>query len=951
MRLKALSYCLLLALIQGLPLGAQAPASGISGPFMYFTDAAQAHPDPEGQRFPNSGYFTIGAGGEFSNFTQAINHINSLEIIGIGGFHFEVLAGSVFNENPPAITKVASEASPVIFQKVGTGPNPIIRATGTTESGEAIIHLNGVSYYSFDGIDLANYGSSIAMEYGYYLSTSQGRACGYNTISNCQITLSSANANSKGIYAASGTGSRNYYNNYQNVTINGANYGIHLLGSSTQYHLGELISGCVITNAGRCGILSPYGEGTVIENNQISVRSGITQSFEGISFGGSSATALVNGNQIIGTSVTRAVTGIYQSSGTATITNNTIRNFSSNDNNFTGILIAAGDVTIGTNTIRDNSSNQNICGIQVQSEVSSATVTGNRVHTMSNNPSSSGSYYCAGIEAGGANTLLANNMIHSLSAATTTAPALRGISVLAGSSLRIIFNTVSLSASAPHSGFSSAALYIPAANNSIELINNIFANQSTPGTGTGGRSVAMWKDVAGFAELSLSCNRNLYWAGTPDSRRLIVYAGGIGYQHLIGYQLVSGGRDANSWQEAPPFVAWNDPHIQSGIQTNVESNALPIIGIELDFDGDTRSATHPDIGADEGFFGETGWTCAPEQLDLGYVCLGGEPGQASLTLSNLGGGTLSFNSSGFVISGIDAASFAMQGLPVSFVIQPQQSQVLSLGFNPSSPGQKLALLTISDSTGNSIQIPLSGIGTQAAPAPYLANWEGGLEGWTLLNANCINAWHIGTAVSYRDQGALYISSDEGQSHHYQGTSPSLVYAFRDVLIPAGQSRLIFNWLCGSDMDDYLSVWLLPSHVTPMAGSALSGTQLGINLYGQSAWQRAEITIPQQFDGQIVRLVLAWENDLVPGTDSPAAIDNLRLLGAPVSPAVPLNPILINTSGALNLSWEASAGANEYLVESSLQPDQGFVPFSRVGNCYFEIESTPPRKFFRVKGLE
>ena len=137
MRLKALSYCLLLAMIQGLPLGAQAPASGISGPFMYFTDAAQAHPAPRGQRFPNSGYFTIGAGGEFSNFTQAINHINSLEIIGIGGFHFEVLAGSVFNENPPAITKVASEASPVIFQKVGTGPNPIIRATGTTESGEA----------------------------------------------------------------------------------------------------------------------------------------------------------------------------------------------------------------------------------------------------------------------------------------------------------------------------------------------------------------------------------------------------------------------------------------------------------------------------------------------------------------------------------------------------------------------------------------------------------------------------------------------------------------------------------------------------------------------------------------------------------------------------------------------------------------------------------------------
>jgi hypothetical protein len=106
-------------------------------------------------------------------------------------------------------------------------------------------------------------------------------------------------------------------------------------------------------------------------------------------------------------------------------------------------------------------------------------------------------------------------------------------------------------------------------------------------------------------------------------------------------------------------VALNDPHIQSGIQTSVESNALPIIGIDQDFDGDSRSATHPDIGADEGFFGETGWTCAPELLDLGYVCVGGVAGLASLTLSNVGNGTVSFSASGFVITGPDASSFAL----------------------------------------------------------------------------------------------------------------------------------------------------------------------------------------------------------------------------------------------------------------------------------------------------
>ena len=48
----------------------------------------------------------------------------------------------------------------------------------------------------------------------------------------------------------------------------------------------------------------------------------------------------------------------------------------------------------------------------------------------------------------------------------------------------------------------------------------------------------------------------------------------------------------------PNFV---DPylHIDETIPTNIDSGATPIAGISADFDGDTRNAITPDIGADE----------------------------------------------------------------------------------------------------------------------------------------------------------------------------------------------------------------------------------------------------------------------------------------------------------------------------------------------------------------
>jgi len=952
MRLKVLSCCLLAGLLCGSGLGTGAPVRAENGAFMYFTDASNAPQNPPEQRFPNSGWFTIGPGGEFPSFTAAITHLNSLEVIGIGGFHFEVPAGTVFNENPPTITRVASQASPVNFEKVGTGPNPIIRATGTAEEDDWIIRLNGVHYYTFDGIDVANYGSSTAIEYGYYLTTSQGRACGYNTIKNCYITLSSANANSKGIYANCGTGARHYYNNYQNIVISGVNYGIHLQGNESQYHLGELISSCAISNANRYGILCPFGEGTVIENNWVSVRSGSMDPFEGISFGGANSSAIVNGNNVAGAVTQNTMTGILQSLGSGTISGNTIRNATVSNYPVTGIRIDGGSAVVSGNTVRNLSSNRSVTGIRIAGETSSASVERNLIHSLANTSTSTTAFYCSGIEAGGINTLLANNMLHSITAASNTAPGVRGISTLAGSSLRIIYNSISLNAPAVHSSFSSAALYIPEANNSIELINNIFVNLSPPGSGTLGRTVAMWKDAAGFADLSTGSNNNIYWAGAPDAKRLIVYAGGVGYQNLIGYQFVSGGRDTASYQEAVPFMASNNLHIQQNVSTNVEGKALPIIGIDTDFDGDQRNATHPDIGADEGYFGEANVSVSPGFANFGYVCSDGAPGAMSLLISNGSmSSTLSFSAGDFSITGPDFGSFALVDLPTSFVLQPQQSQLLSLAFTPLGYGVRQALLTISNGSFDSLEIPLYGSGTLAASAPLLSNWEAGWEGWIAVNSGLHNAWNIGSACAYRDSAALYISNDGGLSHGYNGNLASTVHAFLDVFLPQSNPRLLFNWLCGGNAADRMSIRIMPTNISPQALSLPNGVQLGSDLYGQTQWQYAELPIPQEYAGQLVRLVLSWQNNYTTISQPPAAIDNLRILGTPTPPSAPQNPVLQMASGALELSWAEAPGANEYLLEASQSPDAGFVQLRRLAGSACVIYDQQPKGFFRVRALE
>jgi len=71
------------------------------------------------------------------------------------------------------------------------------------------------------------------------------------------------------------------------------------------------------------------------------------------------------------------------------------------------------------------------------------------------------------------------------------------------------------------------------------------------------------------------------------------------------YKAANAGKDQNSYSEDAPFLSKLSPfdlHLDPLVETYAEGNALVIASVGIDYDGQTRNASRPDIGADEGAF-------------------------------------------------------------------------------------------------------------------------------------------------------------------------------------------------------------------------------------------------------------------------------------------------------------------------------------------------------------
>ncbi|MBL7884903.1 MAG: T9SS type A sorting domain-containing protein [Bacteroidia bacterium] len=204
--------------------------------------------------------------------------------------------------------------------------------------------------------------------------------------------------------------------------------------------------------------------------------------------------------------------------------------------------------------------------------------------------------------------------------------------------------------------------------------------------------------------------------------------------------------------------------------------------------------------------------------------------------------------------------------------------------------------------------------------------EGGFElgadftsnGWNVSNiAN--NPWVVGTAVT---NGAItgnsaYISNDAGVTHAYTNTAIANNFFWRDVTVPAGETKIIlnFNWICqGESTWDNWQVFVAPTTVIPTSttiypGNGAANVPAGIagatfvgngNLLGTV--QTATYILPSSLAGTTFRLIFSWKNDGSLGAQPPAVIDNVSLVSQ--LPGTFISVVTGNWNDPL--TWDANA---------------------------------------------
>ncbi len=514
---------------------------------------------------PPAGTKTISAnGGDYANFTEAINAINTCGI-GTGGVSFLVPADEVFTEDPPVITATGTATKPVIFQKSGTGANPIIKATGTASSDDAAIKIAGGDYFTFDGIDI-QIATGSSLEYGYCIyNNSATDGAQHNTIKNCSVTLNNTNEISKGVFQYIRTGTvdpttadgANSFNLYDNILIKNTYYGICLHGYDVAGQDALYDDACEIKNI----TVDGFGLAGATANRATGIQ---TWSQKNLLIHNNSVKNGISGNRTL---------GIYcAGNNTGSIYTNKVSG-----------LYGEGIQVVG---IREYNSNMNIYNNEV------STVEGIKMAT--------------GIEGYGGTSTVYNNFVYDIktpagNSVTNGYPSTRGISFRYTTGTQSVFyNSVYIAYYSSNAGNESSAFYLD--NSTADLRNNIFENNTDATTGTRA-TVLYFKGSSDLANLSVNSNNNCYYNGVATSKYALAYDAGnsVEYLDLTSYAAASPG-DANSIEETPPFKSTSAPydlHINPNSLTKISDGGIPINGYSFDFDEDTRDTVSPDIGADE----------------------------------------------------------------------------------------------------------------------------------------------------------------------------------------------------------------------------------------------------------------------------------------------------------------------------------------------------------------
>ncbi len=502
----------------------------------------------------NTGTYTVGAGGNYTTLTAAINDYNTKCLNGPVTF---ALLNASYSTGTGETMPLTIRANPYASSTNMLTIKPNTGVTSTiTGAGTSVIISNGADYVTIDGsnngtntrnLTLSGTSTTSGARVFYLLSLGAGAGATYNTIKNCIMQCGST-----GTGANAGTVSTFY--NVFSADVNAAP-GVDNDNFTLDNNVFKLASIGVFASANATGYLNNWS-----------------------------------------------------------ITNNT---FGDNNNSFTlrrtGLSVDfTNNITISGNTFMNINTTDlgSATGISLGTEVSNATIRKNVFSDIKYSSTGSFGGRAISLNTGlaASNIVIDNNSITNISGAGSnnlSTDAIAGIRVLGTTGgVKIYYNSINLGTgtiAGNSNGIVSAAAFFAAAVTGIDLRNNIlYSNINNTGSGTH-RTYAIYSEAPSSAFTTI--NYNDYAVGGAQG-----ILGFIGSNRTTLANIVTGfGGNAKSISVVPAFTSATDLHLTASGNCGIDNKGQVISGFSTDYDGNTRDIFYTDMGFDEFTSSDNQW--------------------------------------------------------------------------------------------------------------------------------------------------------------------------------------------------------------------------------------------------------------------------------------------------------------------------------------------------------
>ena len=386
-----------------------------------------------------------------------------------------------------------------------------------------------------------------------------------------------------------------------------------------------------------------------------------------------------------------------------------------------------------------------------------------------------------------------------------------------GATYTIYYNSVNITGS-PTSFVTTWAFYRGSTSTTNYVLkNNIFANQRTAATGSSYNGAIYVNQSGSFT----SDYNDLYAAGTTYAP--IGFYNGSYKTSFANWQASFTGCDTNAVNVLPQFTSNTDLHLLSS-NCGIDGKATPI-AITKDYDGQTRDAIHPDIGADEftGVVVIPSITTPPSNVSIAAganavfsTIASGNPSSYLWELSTNNGSTWSTVNNGGVYTNATTASLTISAAPASMNGYLYRATAINSCGRSVSTSAKLIItivLPVNDDTCFAIPLVvnstctfstysnLNATASAGIPAPGCANYLGGdvwftavvpANGTLIINTQAGVLLDSGLAIYSGTCNSLTLISCNDDS-----SSSTMSYIVKSGLVP-GSTIYIRVWEFGNN---------------------------------------------------------------------------------------------------------------------------------------------------------